>query len=128
MYNIVTMLFYLSLIYIYIYIYIYINKTNPSKQNPKHNPPKHNPQNNPTEKKTKLTLHRTQPIRLFLVLRGKILWWGPRLIFVWSKFKFQAEYTVFFFSIGSAGGAISAPSPNVGPSVLLVYIASSQFI
>ena len=76
---------------------MYINKTNPSKQNPKHNPPKHNPQNNPTEKKTKLTLHRTQPIRLFLVLRGKILWWGPRLIFVWSKFKFQAEYTVFFF-------------------------------
>ena len=60
---------------------MYINKTNPSKQNPKHNP-----QNNPTEKKMKLTLHRTQPIRLFL-------WWGPRLIFVWSKFKFQAEYT-----------------------------------
>ena len=109
------MLFYLSLRYIY--------KTNPSKQNPKHNP-----QNNPTEKKMKLTLHRTEPIWAFFGFKARSCGGGPSLIFVWSKFKFQAEYTVFFFSIGSAGGAISAPSPNVGPSVLLVYIASSQFI
>jgi len=64
------------------------------------------------------------PFGLFLVLRGNSCAGGPSLIFVWSKFNFkQSLHSLFFFHW--VGGAISPTSPNMGLSVLVLYIESS---